>query len=223
VIAAVIIASGFSRRMGRSKLDLEIGGRTFLQRAIDAARGARALERCLVVVRPEDESKVQERRSEEKPPPLNPRSVPPGFGAESLESGPPLDIMLNPEAELGQSASIRLAVERLTPDPTVEAAIFSVVDQPFLTSDIFERLIESWKAGAGEILVSSYDGQRGNPVLFARRFFGELSQLTGDVGGREVIRGHPEAVRAVPMPDPAAGEDVDTWEDYELARGRADE
>ena len=125
-MAAVIIASGFSRRMGRSKLDLEIGGRTFLQRAIDAATQANGIERCLVVVRPEDESRVQ---------------------STSLR------IMPNPLAEEGQSASIRLAVERLGADPTCEAAIFAVVDQPFLTRDIFDQLIASWRAGQGQILV----------------------------------------------------------------------
>jgi molybdenum cofactor cytidylyltransferase len=192
VIVAVVLASGFSRRMGRSKLHLEIGGRTFLQRAIGAATGACGIERCLVVVRPDDELRA-------------------------AGPGSPVEVVPNPLADEGQSASIRLAVERLAEDATCEAAIFAVVDQPFLTSDVFERLIASWQAGAGKILVSSYDGQRGNPVLFARRFFGELTQLAGDVGGRDVLRAHPEAVHEVAMPDQAAGQDVDTWEDYQRA------
>ena len=81
MIAAVVIASGFSQRMGRSKLDLELGGRTFLQRAVDAASGAAGVEHCLVVVRPEDESRVLQ-RTDQQPPPLNPRSVPPGLTAD---------------------------------------------------------------------------------------------------------------------------------------------
>lgn len=125
--------------------------------------------------------------------------------------------MLNSRAEEGQSASIRLATERLAADQGVEAAIFAVVDQPFLKSDVFERLISAWQAGHSEILVSSYAGQRGNPVLFGRRFFTELALLTGDVGGRDVMRRHLEVVREIAMPDAAAGQDVDTWEDYELA------
>ena len=54
MIAAVVIASGFSRRMGRSKLDLELGTRTFLQRVLAAASGTRGVGRCLLVVGPED-------------------------------------------------------------------------------------------------------------------------------------------------------------------------
>lgn len=209
------MASGFSRRMGRSKLDLELGGRTFLQRAIDAATGARGIERCLIVVRPEDESKVQNPKSKEDA--ASKRSD--SSDLELEVSGPRLriELVLNSRAEEGQSASIRLATERLAADQGVEAAIFAVVDQPFLKSDVFERLISAWQAGHSEILVSSYAGQRGNPVLFGRRFFTELALLTGDVGGRDVMRRHLEVVREIAMPDAAAGQDVDTWEDYELA------
>ena len=67
--------------------------------------------------------------------------------------------------------------------------------------------------------MASYGGQRGNPALFPRAFFAELAQISGDVGGRDVIRRHSEAVHEVPMPDPAAGRDVDTWDDYQAALG----
>jgi CTP:molybdopterin cytidylyltransferase MocA len=131
---------------------------------------------------------------------------------------PGVEPLANPSAAEGQSAGIRLAAAQLAGDPEVEAVIFSVVDQPFLEPEVFATLTRAWRDGAGEILVSSYDGRRGNPVLFARRFFPELQALQGDVGGREVLRAHPEAVHEVPMPDPAAGQDVDTWEDLQAAR-----
>ncbi len=216
MIAAVVLASGFSSRMGRSKLSLELGGRTFLQRAIDAASNARGVDRCLVVVRPEDQSLVL---GEPPPQPL-PQFWGRGRGAGDLGREPALEVVLNPHAAEGQSASIRLAAERLAADPGCEAAVFAVVDQPFLTPEVFERLVAAWRAGEGVILVSTYDGQRGNPVLFARRFFPELCQITGDVGGRDVIRRYPEAVREVAMPDPAAGQDVDTWEELLDAQRR---
>jgi molybdenum cofactor cytidylyltransferase len=197
VIAAVIIASGYSRRMGQSKLTLELGGATFLQRAIRTARAAERVGRRLVVVRPEDAHLIEEF--------LDPDDA-------SVQT------LLNPNAADGQSASVRLAAEYLAEDPGCEAVIYAVVDQPFLTGEVFDALAAAFAAGRGDILVSTYDGQRGNPVLFARRFFGELAQLTGDVGGRDVLRRRPEAVAEVAMPDPEAGRDVDTWEDYEAAK-----
>jgi molybdenum cofactor cytidylyltransferase len=209
VIAAVIIASGFSRRMGRSKLDLELGGRTFLQRAIGAATGARGIGRCLVVVRPEDQFRVKGSEFQVAGPSLRADSK-----LETRNSKPRPEVVLNPSAAEGQSASIRLAVERLSADPAVDAAIFSVVDQPFLTPAVFEVLIEAWQSDRDGVFVSSYTGQRGNPALFPRAYFRELAALTGDVGGRDVIRRHPDAVHEVPMLEPAAGRDVDTWEEY---------
>lgn len=212
MIWGVILASGFSRRMGRSKLTLKIGGRTLLQRALDAALSARGIDRCLVVLRPEDvsraprvESRVEEgRRSDSK--------------LETRNSKLRMEVLQNFHAAEGQSAGIRLAAERLAADPECEAAIFSVVDQPFLGPEVFEALVHGWRAGQSDILVSAYDGQRGNPVLFARRFFPELAQLKGDVGGREVLAQYPEAVAEVAMPDPKAGWDVDTWDDFLAAQ-----
>jgi molybdenum cofactor cytidylyltransferase len=125
---------------------------------------------------------------------------------------------VNPHAAEGQSASIRLAVERLTPVADCAAIIFSVVDQPFMKAEVFDALAEAWEAGRGSIIVAIYGGQRGNPVLFGRQFFPELLQLTGDVGGREILRRHPDAIYEVPMPDPQAGRDIDTWADFLTAQ-----
>ena len=187
--------------MGQSKLTLELGGATFLQRTIRAACEAQQLGRRLVVVRPEDEGLVT-------------TSLAGKIGGSVAE----IETVLNPHAAEGQSASVRLAAEQLAADPACEAIIYAVVDQPFLNGAVFDTLAEAWSSGRGEILVSTYDGDRGSPVLFARRYFGELQQISGDVGGREVMRRHPEAVVPVPMPDPQAGRDIDTWEDYEAAR-----
>src|SRR4051812_3181218 len=160
--------------MGRSKLTLDLGGLTFLDRALRAAATAKRIDRRLVVVRPEDAVLVEECAR-----------VHPEWSAETL---------LNPRALEGQSVSVCLGAERLLEEPSCEAAIFSVVDQPFLDGETFDALAASWADGQGEILISSYNGQRGNPVLFSRRFFEELASLTGDVGGRDVIRRHPENV-----------------------------
>ena len=191
MIAAAVIASGYSRRMGRSKLTLPLQGRTFLERAVDAVVGARLVGCRFVVVRPEDATLI-----------------------DSLNS-PSIEVVLNPDAAEGQSASIRHVVHRVLQEPECEALVLSVVDQPFLDSNVFDLLAERWRTSDTQILVSSYAGQRGNPVLFARPLFHELAVLAGDVGGRVVIQAHPETVSLVDMPNPHAGRDVDTWEEYE--------
>jgi molybdenum cofactor cytidylyltransferase len=197
MIAAVVLASGFSRRMGQSKLTLAVGGRTLLERALDAVSGAAPLGQRLIVLQPEDLHLLDRTQY------------------------PTVEPLANPLAAEGQSAAIRLATAQLAADPGVAAVVFSVVDQPFLQPTVFERLAQAWAEGDGEILVSSYDGRRGNPVLFGRRFFSELQALQGDVGGREILRAHPGDVREVAMPEAVAGQDVDTWEDLQAAQAQA--
>jgi len=62
------------------------------------------------------------------------------------------------------------------------------------------------------VVVPVIDGQRGNPVVWARRFFRELAALEGDVGARNLIGRYPEAVAEVPLTDTGALVDVDTPE-----------
>jgi molybdenum cofactor cytidylyltransferase len=199
MIAGVVLASGFSRRLGQSKLNLQVGGRTLLERALDTISAVEELGQRVVVLQPE------------------------GLMFLNRARYPEITPLANPDAVEGQSAAIRLATAELAADPAVEAVIFSVVDQPFLTPVVFATLAQAWTNGEGEILVSTYGGRRGNPVLFGRRFFAELRALAGDVGGREILRAHPEAVREIAMPDPAAGQDIDTWEDLQAARAAASE
>jgi molybdenum cofactor cytidylyltransferase len=217
MIAAVVIASGYSRRMGQSKLILELGGATFLKRALRAACEAERVGRRIVVVRPEDQHLVAEATAGDSECSVSTTGQAQGLNPSRVAN---VETLLNPYAAEGQSASVRLAAEQLAADPACEAVIYAVVDQPFLNGRVFDTLAEAFSAGPGEILVSTYDGQRGSPVLFARRYFGELQQLTGDIGGRDVMRRHPEAIAEVPMPDPEAGRDIDTWDDYEEARKR---
>ncbi|HXF81825.1 MAG TPA: nucleotidyltransferase family protein [bacterium] len=197
MVGAVLLASGFARRMGRSKLTLRVGGRPLLERALDALVGAERVARRMVVLQPADLRLLDRTRY------------------------PSVEPIANPLAAEGQSAAIRLATEALAADPAIGAIIFCVVDQPFLEPAVLDRLAGAWAGDTDAILVSQYGGQRGNPVLFGRRYFPELLELRGDVGGREILRVHPDAVREVSMADPAAGQDVDTWDDLKAARARA--
>jgi molybdenum cofactor cytidylyltransferase len=60
--------------------------------------------------------------------------------------------------------------------------------------------------------VPTFDGKRGNPVLWSRRFFPELGALEGDVGARNLIARYGEAVTEVPVSGSGAFVDVDTPE-----------
>lgn len=120
-------------------------------------------------------------------------------------------ILMNRHWEEGLSSSIRTALESL-PD-SIDAAIVSLCDQPLLVTSVFNDLMDQFGASGRSIVACEYDGSPGVPVLFARKYFPELSALRGDVGARAIVQAHRDDVALVPFADGAV--DLDTPEEYQ--------
>lgn len=112
--------------------------------------------------------------------------------------------VLNDDPAQGISRSIRLGLNAL-PEPA-DAALIGVADQPNLDAAAIRALRTAFLKG--RIVAPRYEDHRGNPVIFDRRFFGELIALEGDRGGQLILEQHPEDVVDVSLPR-AVGEDVD--------------
>ncbi len=81
---------------------------------------------------------------------------------------------------------------------------------PRVTSAMIDRLIEAFRPEEGAlIVVPTFAGRRGNPVLWSARFLGELRSVEGDTGGRQLIGANPEAVVEVEL-GAAVALDIDT-------------
>ena len=106
-----------------------------------------------------------------------------------------------PEWELGPGASLRCGLGALPPE--AEAAVVCLADGPDLAPEAIDRVIDAWRAGAGDVLAASYDGVRGHPVLLARSVW----PVVPDDGARAL-----EPV-LVPCDDLAAPGDVDYPDD----------
>lgn len=89
-----------------------------------------------------------------------------------------------------------------------------LADQPLVTADILNGIIDRYQEGRQGIVVPVYGGRWGNPVLFPGSLFSELMVVSGDKGGRDVVQRHRAMVDLLPVPEVWAGMDVDTWEDY---------
>lgn len=168
--AGIILAAGESKRMGRPKQLIDVGGRTMLQRVADAAL-ASSLGGVYVVV---------------------------GHEAEAVQAslaGRNLRFLLNPDYREGMGASVRAGVAALADD--VEAAMFLLADQPGLSATAIDALLAH--ATPDAIVAPLVDGHQGNPTVFGRRWFAELARCSGDRGGRSVIAAHPEALRLVEL------------------------
>ncbi len=122
--------------------------------------------------------------------------------------------IFNGQPELGISLSIRLGIEAvIQEDRKVDGILFMVCDQPWLEKTTLVRLMSEFDGG---ILALSYGERRGNPVIFSREYLKELSELSGDIGGRRVMARHRENVRFLEVNDEKELQDIDKREQIEV-------
>ena len=123
--------------------------------------------------------------------------------------------VLNDRPEAGVSHSIALGVQ--ASDPQTEGLVFVMADQPFLTAETLRHLKKRFRNNPSRIVIPVFNGQQGSPVLFPVSLKDELSRLTGDTGGRQVISVHQELVVYEPVESEQENLDLDTREDYQRA------
>ncbi|MDE8345506.1 MAG: molybdopterin-binding/glycosyltransferase family 2 protein [Acidocella sp.] len=111
----------------------------------------------------------------------------------------------------GLAASLREGINALSAD--VAAAVICLGDMPLVTALVIDRLIAAFDPAEGrEIILPRFDGQRGNPVLWGRRFFPALLALRGDAGARQILHHHMEFVAEMAVDEEAVLVDFDTPE-----------
>jgi len=186
-IVGVILAGGSSSRLGRPKQLLSLGDRPVLAHTLAHALAA-DLD-AVIVVLGHEAATVRERID--------------FAGAQ---------VIVNNEYREGQSTSLRAGLAALPPD--ADAALFILGDQPLIGPAVHDALLAARRATGAPIVLPTYEGVRGNPVLIARELFPELAGVTGDQGARGVIRAHSAAIHNVPIPGPPPTDDLDTEEDY---------
>lgn len=122
----------------------------------------------------------------------------------------PVTTVENPDYDSGQSASVRVGIDALP--GSVDAVVITLGDMPRIQPTTIELLVETYRTTRRGALAAADDGERGNPVLFDRRLFPALRRLTGDAGGRSVLRNADDAA-LVETSDPGVHQDIDTIED----------
>ena len=194
-IAAIILAAGMSRRMGKiNKLLEPIDGETMVSRVTHQVVASQ-VEHVLLITGHEAE-RVEEAVHDER-----------------------INIVINPEFADGLSTSLHCGLRNLPDD--IDAAVICLADMPAVTSSIIDQLIAAFNPEENRLIcVPVYQGQRGNPVLLARRFFSELNELSGDKGAREFLQKYVDLVCEVEVDDAGVLHDIDVPEallDYKAA------
>ena len=185
MIAAVVLAAGLARRMGRQKLLLELQGKAVVRWVVEALLPL--VEEVVVVTGRED------------------------AGVREALAGLAVRYAPNPRPEAGQGSSIAVGVAALK--PWTRAVLIALGDQPRLPAGVVPALLAAHTQSGKAIVAPVYRGTPGTPVLFAASVFPELRALTGDAGARAVVAADPERVERVAVDAPMPP-DVDTPEDY---------
>ena len=123
-------------------------------------------------------------------------------------AGRPVKIMLNPMYSQGMGTSIAAGLNLV--DSRAQAVLLALADQPFVDSPTIDRLIEEFQAHDKGIAIPTYRGRRGHPIIFSIKYKAQLSSLTSDIGGREIIEEHPEDVLEVAVDCEGIIIDIDT-------------
>jgi molybdenum cofactor cytidylyltransferase len=200
-VAIVVLAAGRSRRMGGpNKLLQEADGQPLVVHAVRSALASQAVEVVVVLGHMADDVRATIEKA------VSPQAR--------------LRFVINPDYADGISTSVRTGIGAL--GKTIDAAVVQLSDMPGVTSSLLDRLIAAFNPVEGRsICVPTVRGKRGNPVLWARRFFEEIARLEGDSGAKHLIGEYGDLVCEVEMSGEGAITDIDTPEALEAWRKRA--
>lgn len=183
MITGIILASGFSNRMGKDKLLIEIEGQKTIERVIKACTKSN-LDKVILIYRKEEIKEVSE-----------------AYKIQAIE---------NKEAHIGQSQSMKLGIKNTDANSSY---MFIVGDQPLIDYKTINRLIQEHKESNKTITIPYYNGKRGMPVIISKIHKDELLRVRGDKGGRDMIKRYPENIHIVNIEEEELGIDIDSNED----------
>ena len=195
-ISALLLAAGKGERMGRAKQLLTLGGQRMIEAALGNLQKSRVDEIIVVL----------------------------GFAAAEVrpfvEGKDRVAVVMNPRFEEGMSTSIHEGMRAL--DTRTSGILIALADQPLIPPEVINRLIEDFATGTQGIVLPVYQDQQGHPVIFDRKQYeGKLLALRGDVGGREIVKNHPEDVLEVEVASRGIVMDIDAPEDYKKIQGES--
>ena len=200
-IGAIVLAAGNSSRMraagqGVNKLLQPLGGQAMVRHVVEGALGSAASD--VVVVTGNEKA-----------------------GVMAVLQDLPLTFADNPDYSKGLSTSLISGLNALPED--CDGALVLLGDMPAVDSHLLDRMIAAFDPGEDRaIIVASHAGRRGNPVLWAKRFFPEMRELSGDAGARALFAPYASMICEIEAGSDAPLTDIDTQEALSAYRAKSD-
>ncbi len=192
-IAAIILAAGRSRRFGDAdKRLMLIDEEPLLRRVVRRVADSAVESVNVVTASGPDENPIV---------------------AQVLGDLPVCQIPNHKSAD-GMGTSIAAGIATL--DDNIDGALIIPADMPEISPELINQLIAQFQDCEGESIIVPVDpeGRQRNPVLWPRSWFADLKQLDGEVGGKALIKAHPEVVKTVTCPDVKVFHDIDTRKEF---------
>jgi len=175
--------------MGTPKATLAYRGHTFLELIVKTLREG-GLDRIVVVL---------------------------GHQAEEIQHRvkiEPAQVLINPDYRSGQTSSLQAGLRALAGDD-LEAVLLCLVDHPAVSPETVRRIMASFEQCGAAVVIPTYQGRRGHPVLIGRQLFEELLALTTGAGADSVVRKYRPVTKFVEVEDEGVVIDVDDAESYQ--------
>ena len=184
-IAVLVLAAGASRRMNDIKQILAFKDSTLLENALKTAKMSKN-NQVFCVLGANKEEILQK------------------VDFQSIE------IIQNEDWNNGLGKSIAIGVEAIQNYKDYDGILVMLGDQPFISSEYLNKMIEKFIQNQSEIIATSYSGKPGVPSLFPQKIFSQLKKLKGDSGAKELLRSEKNIIKL----EAENTFDVDSPEDY---------
>ena len=187
-VAGVVLAAGESRRMGQLKALLPFGNRTVIEQVLEPLLNAELAQVAVVLGHRADEI------------------------AAVLEPLP-VSLLRNPDYRLGMTTSVQVALRALHPVP--DAYLLALVDQPQIGLPVVRKLLAARAHSGKGMVIPTYEGKRGHPLLLASTYRAAVLGLGPDEGLNVVTRGYPDDTLELAVDSDDVLRDMDYRDDYE--------
>jgi len=192
-ISGIVLAAGEGKRIGRTKALLEINGKSFLEMVESSLKKVGC--KPIIVVGGANANEVEDL---------------------SIKLG--VNFVLNKNWQSGQFSSLKAGIS--SQRSTLEGIIITLVDHPFVSTETYELLCESFIKNPGKIVIPVYNNRWGHPIIIPSVIIKKVIKASAQSNLREIIKASQDLIVLLPVNDRGVLQDIDTYEDLEEAKAK---